>query len=111
MEFKLGDFAIVLPPLPITVAIIIIIYLLVRWGKELETGRHKLLFYFLISAFVTPIYSHSTQEGVFELWVPLGFIIIFFYLARGKSNHPAKMKASLLGLCLAIYQIILQYMG
>ncbi|MFC4401761.1 hypothetical protein [Gracilibacillus xinjiangensis] len=57
MEFKMGNVAIVLPPLHVTIIAIIIIIFLVRWSKQLETGRFKIFFYFLISAYVAPIYS------------------------------------------------------
>nr|WP_138420829.1 hypothetical protein [Aquibacillus sediminis] len=102
--FRFGDFAIVLPPLHITIIAIIIIFLLVRWSKQLETRRSTVFFYFLISCYISPIFSR-------ELWIPLGFIMVFFYLFLSKRNHPSKMKASILGLCIAIYQLILQYGG
>ena len=111
MEFKFGNAALLLPPLHITIIAIIIIFFLVRWSKQLETRRFTVFFYFLISTFITPIYSQSTTKGVFELWIPLGFIVIFFYLIRSERNHPSKMKASILGLSIAMYQLILQYVG
>ncbi|MFX3651330.1 MAG: hypothetical protein ACE3K2_05945 [Paenibacillus sp.] len=111
MEFKFGNAAILLPPLHITIIAIIIIIFLVRWSKQLETRRFTVFFYFLISTFITPIYSQSTREGVFELWIPLGFIVVFLYLIRNERNHPSKMKASILGFSIAIYQLILQYIG
>lgn len=68
MEFDLGnDISIHLPPLHITIIAIIIIILLVRWSKQLETRRFTIFFYFLISAYIAPIYSLSTKNGVFEL--------------------------------------------
>ncbi|SIR66100.1 hypothetical protein [Paenibacillus macquariensis] len=109
MEFKFGDYTIVLPPLHITIIAIIIIFFLVRWSKQLETRRFTVFFYFLISTFITPIFSRSTTDGVFQLWIPLGFIVVFLYLFR--RNHPSKMKASILGLSIALYQLILQYVG
>ncbi|MFJ2043506.1 hypothetical protein ACIOBL_07880 [Paenibacillus taichungensis] len=111
MEFKFGDAAILLPPLHITIIAIIIIFFLIRWSKQLETRRFTVFFYFLISTFITSIYSRATTEGVFQLWIPLGFIVVFFYLFRSERNHPSKMKASILGLSIAIYQLILQYFG
>ncbi|MCM3397906.1 MULTISPECIES: hypothetical protein [Oceanobacillus] len=111
MEFNFGDFAIVLPPLHITIIAIIIIFFLVRWSRQLETRRFTVFFYFLISTYIVPIFSRSTEEGVFELWIPLGFIVVFFYLFRNKRNHPSKIKASLLGFSIALYQLILQYIG
>ncbi|MFJ5625664.1 hypothetical protein ACIQD3_23990 [Peribacillus loiseleuriae] len=111
MEFKFGNVAIMLPPLHITIIAIIIIFFLVRWSKQLETRRFTIFFYFLISTYIAPIFSQSTKEGVFQLWIPLGFIVVFFYLFRSKRNHPSKMKASILGLSIAIYQLILQYVG
>ena len=112
MEFRIGnDGAIVLPPLHITIIAIIIIILLVRWSKQLETKRYRVFFYFLISTYIAPMYSHSTKGGSFELWIPLGFIVVFFSLFRSERNHPSKMKAGILGFCLAIYQIILKYVG
>jgi hypothetical protein len=111
MEFKFGNGAIVLPPIHITIIALIVIFLLVRWSKQLQTRRFTIFFYFLISTYITPVFSHSTNEGVFQLWIPLGFIIVFFYLFRSERNHPSKMKASILGFCIALYQLILQYVG
>ncbi|QDP99186.1 hypothetical protein FOH38_00725 [Lysinibacillus fusiformis] len=109
MEFKFGGGSIVLPPLHITIIAIIVIFLLVKWSKELETRRFTIYFYFLISTYIAPIFSSSTKDGIFQLWIPLGFIVVFFYLFRSDRNHPAKMKACILGLSIAIYQLILQY--
>lgn len=109
MEFKLGNGAIMLPPLHITIIAIIIIFFLVRWSKQLETRRFKVFFYFIISTYIAPIYSRTTKEVDFKLWFPLGFIFVYFYLFRSERKHPAKMKASILGLCIALYQLILQY--
>ncbi|MBU7594425.1 hypothetical protein [Metabacillus halosaccharovorans] len=109
MEFKIGNGAIVLPPLHITIIAIIIIILLVKWSKQLETRRFTVFFYFLISTYIAPFYSQSTKEGIFQLWIPLGFIVVFLYLFRSKRKHPSKIKASILGLCIAIYQLILIY--
>ncbi|WP_454191065.1 hypothetical protein [Paenibacillus sp. Marseille-Q7038] len=111
MEFKLGDASILIPPLHITLIAILIIFVLVRWSKQLETRRFTVFFYFLICASITPIFSRGTRDGVFELWIPLGFLVVIFYLFRSKRNHPSKMKASILGLSIAIYQLILQYNG
>lgn len=111
MEFRFGNAAIVLPPLNITIIAMIIIFLLVRWSKQLETRRFTVFFYFLISTSITPIFSHATTEGVFQLWIPIGFIVVFLYLLSSKRNHPSKMKASILGLLIALYQLILQYIG
>ncbi|TYS89911.1 hypothetical protein FZC88_10000 [Rossellomorea aquimaris] len=111
MEFKFSDFSIVLPPFHITIIALIIIYLLIRWSKQLETRRYTVFIYFLISTNVGPIFSLGRKEGVFELWVPLGFIVVFIYLLFSKGNHPSKMKASILGLCVALYQLILHYVG
>lgn len=111
MEFKFSDFSIVLPPFHITIIAVIIIYLLIRWSKQLETRRYTVFIYFLISTNVGPIFSLGTKEGVFELWVPLGFIVVFIYLFFSKENHPSKMKASILGLCVALYQLIFHYVG
>lgn len=111
MEFKFGDASVLLPPLHITIIAAIILFLLVRWSKQLETRRFTVFFYFFISTSITPIFSSGTREGVFELWIPLGFLVVLFYLFRSKRNHPSKMKASILGLSIAIYQLILQYNG
>lgn len=111
MEFKFGDVAIVLPPLHIIIIAIAIIFLLVRWSKQLETRRFTVFFYFLISAYIMPIFTFNTKDGVSHLWIPLGFIVVFFYLLRNKRSHPSKMKASMLGFSIAVYQIILQYFG
>jgi hypothetical protein len=109
MEIPIGNGALMLPPLHITIVGLIILFFLIRWSKQLETGRYKVFLYFLIGTYAAPIYSQSTEKGQFQLWIPLGFIILFLYLYRSKSNHPSKMKASLLGLSIAIYQIIQFY--
>lgn len=111
MEFKLGDVSFYLPPLHIMVITIIIIFFLVRWSKQLETRRFTVFFYFLISTSITPIFSRATTEGVFQLWIPIGFMVVFSYLYRSKRNHSSKMKASILGLLIALYQLIFQYVG
>lgn len=112
MEFNIGNGAsIVLPSFPITIISIIIIILLVRWSKQLETRRFTIFFYFLISTWISPVFSRRTEGGVFELWLPVGFIVVFIYLFRSERNHPVKLKASILGLCIALYLMILQYVG
>lgn len=111
MEFKFGNAAIVLPPIHITIIAIIMIFFLVRWSKQLETRRFTVFFYFLISTSITPVFSRSTTEGVFQLWIPIGFIVVFLYLLRNKRSHPSKMKASILGLLIALNQLIHQYVG
>jgi len=110
VEFKFGGGSVFLPPLQITIIAIIVIFLLVKWSKELETRRFTIYFYFLISTYIAPIFSRSTKDGIFQLWIPLGFIVVFFYLFRSEKNHPAKMKASILGFSIALYNIILQYL-
>ncbi|WP_025784583.1 hypothetical protein [Sporosarcina sp. D27] len=112
MEFELANgFSIVLPSLHITIIGIVVITLLVRWSKQLETRRFTVFLYFLVSTFIAPIYSQSTINGVFELWIPLGFIVVLVYLNGSKRYHPSKVKASILGLCIALYQLVLQYVG
>jgi len=108
MEFRLGDFAIVLPPLHITIIGIIIIFFLIKWSRQLETRRFTVFFYFLISTLNIPILNFSAN---FQLWIPLGFIVTFFYLLHTKRTHPSKTKASILGLCIALYQLFLLYFG
>ena len=112
MEFNLGNgVSLHLPALHITISAIIIIVLLVKWSKQLETRGFTIFFYFLISALIAPLYSRSTENGVFELWFPVGFLFIVAYLYSSKKYHPAKIKASALGLCVAIYQLVFQYLG
>ncbi|SMF85848.1 hypothetical protein SAMN05661091_3187 [Paenibacillus uliginis N3/975] len=111
MEFKLGDVSFHLPPLHITIITIIIIFFLIRWSKQLETRRFTVFIYFLISTTITPIFSYGTKEGVFQLWIPIGFMVVFPYLFHSERNHPSKMKASILGFLIALYQLILQYVG
>ncbi|WP_404457865.1 hypothetical protein [Oceanobacillus kapialis] len=79
---------------------IVIIFLLVRWSKQLENRRFTLFFYFLISTYITPIYSYRREEEGFELWILLGFLVVIL-----------QWKASVLGFLIAIYQLILQYFG
>ena len=112
MEFHLGNgVTLHLPALHITISAIIIIFLLVKWSKEIETRRFTIFFYFLISAYIIPLYTRSTENGVFELWFPVGFLFIMAYLFSSKRYHPAKIKASALGFCVAIYQLVFQYLG
>ncbi|SES18638.1 hypothetical protein SAMN04487944_12269 [Gracilibacillus ureilyticus] len=111
MEFDFGNFSIVLPPLHISIIAIIVIFMLIRWSKQLETRRFTVFFYFLVSCYIAPVYSRGTDDGVFVLWLPLGFIVIVLYLYSSKRSHPSKIKASILGLCIAVYQLILQYAG
>lgn len=107
MEFDIGNGTLLLPELHITIAAIVIIYLLVKWSKELETRRFTVFIYFLVSAYIIPIFSYYSTDSEFELWLPVGFILVFFYLRRPDKYHFAKMKASLLGLGVALYQIIM----
>ena len=58
-----------------------------------------------------PIYSRYSNEGDFQLWFPVGFVIVFFYLFRSERYDWAKMKAVILGLGVALYQIIRHYFG
>lgn len=109
MEFNIGNGAIVLPPLHIFIMAIIIIFLLVMWSKQLETRRFTIFLYFLSSTYIAPIYTQSTEEAIFQIWVPLGFIAILFYLFLSKRYHHAKMKASILGFTVAMYLLFLEY--
>ncbi|MDQ0170490.1 hypothetical protein J2T19_001932 [Paenibacillus tundrae] len=111
MEFRFGDVFIVLPPIYISIILIIIIFLLVRWSRQLETRRFTIFFYFLISTSTIIIYSHATTNGLFQLKLPIGFLLILLYLSNKQNYHPSKMKASLLGLCVALYKLILEYFG
>lgn len=112
MEIELFEGTyLLLPPFYITAIAFIIIYLLIRWTKQSEIGGLKIFFYFLISTYIAPIFSYGSQNGFFQLWVPLGFIFIFFYLFKSEKYHPSKMKASLLGLAIAIYQMVKHYGG
>ena len=106
MEFELGNGAIMLPSLHITIMAIVIIYLLVKWSKQLETGGIKVFIYFMVSTYIIPVFSYSSPENDFQLWFPIGFILVLLYLLRRESYHSAKMKASVLGLVVAIYQIV-----
>ena len=111
MEFNLSDIPLALQFLLTTTIAIIIFFFLVRWSKQLETRRYSIFIYFLISTHIGPIYSRDTKEGFFELWFPLGFVGIFLYLLFSKRKHPAKMKACVLGLCVALYRLVIHYVG
>ena len=111
MEFEIGNGTLMLPSLDITIIAIITIFLLMRWSKGLETRRFTIFIYFLISTYIIPIYSRSSHEGEFQLWFPLGFVVVFFYLFRSEKYHPSKMKASVLGLGIALYRIVLHFIG
>ena len=45
MEFEIGGGFLILPPLHITIIAIIIIILLVKWSKQLETRRFTVFFF------------------------------------------------------------------
>lgn len=60
---------------------------------------------FLVSTYVALINSQSTKDGVFELWLPIGLIIILVYLYDSKSDHPSKVKASILGFLYSIVSV------
>lgn len=118
MQFAVGNGYINLPSLPVTIGLIVIIYLLMRWSKELKASEQELqprrftiVLYFLVSTFVAPLYTRGTENGVFELFVPVGFIVVLIYLYGNGKYHPAKLKASILGLLVAIYQLVYHYIG
>lgn len=110
MKFQLENGILFLPPIHITLIAIIVIFLLVKWSKQLETRRLTVFFYFLISTIITPLISYSTGDVFFRLWFPIGFIVVFTYLYRNERDHLSKRKASFLGLFIAIYQMFLKYM-
>ncbi|SHS90681.1 Uncharacterised protein [Mycobacteroides abscessus subsp. abscessus] len=87
-----------------------ILYLLYRWSKELENRSFTVFIYFLVSTNIGPLFSTSTKDGGdFTLWFPLGFVMVLIYLYVSKRQHPAKIKASALGLCVAIIKMIHAY--
>ena len=110
MQLELGRITIHLLPLIVSAAIIAIIYILSRWSRELTERPYTIFLYFLISAIITQIFSYDTGSGVFQLWFPIGFALLMLYLAANPSRrHPAKYKASFLGLAAALFQIMQQY--
>lgn len=111
MEFELGDGTLMLPSLHILIMAGVIIYFLIRWSREMDRDGYKVYFYFLISAFIMPIYSSYSEGEEFQLYVPVGFVVMFFYLFRSEKYHWAKMKACMLGLIIALYQMIRYYIG
>lgn len=86
-----------------------ILYLLYRWSKELENRSFTVFIYFLFSTYIGPLFSTSTDDGDFTLWFPMGFAMVLIYLYASKRQHPAKIKASALGLCVAIVKMIQAY--
>ncbi|WP_369690999.1 hypothetical protein [Robertmurraya korlensis] len=87
-----------------------ILFFLYRWSKELEDRSFTIFIYFLVSTYIGPLFSTSTEDGGdFTLWFPMGFAMVMIYLYASKRYHPAKMKASSLGLCVAIVKIIHEY--
>jgi hypothetical protein len=111
MEFNLVDFSFVFLPFRFIIAATIIIFLLVRWSKQLETGRYKVFIYFLVSTHIGPVFSRETEECTFELWFPLGFVVVLVYMFLRKSKHPSKIKACILGACVAVYKLVVHYAG
>lgn len=111
MEFELGSGTLMLPSLHVMIMAAIIIYLLVKWSKELETRNFTVYIYFLISAYIIPVFSRYANGEEFQLWFPIGFVAVFFYLFRSERYHRTKMKAAVLGLGIAFYQIIRHYIG
>ncbi|QCJ42655.1 hypothetical protein FAY30_12460 [Bacillus sp. S3] len=111
MQIEFGNTTIHISLLIHVIFFAVILYFLWKWSKELENRSFTIFLYFLISTHISPLYSHYTlDDGKFELWFPLGFVVILIYLYVRKRNHPAKMKASLLGLAVAIYKIIGVYL-
>ncbi|KMY52212.1 hypothetical protein AC625_03490 [Peribacillus loiseleuriae] len=112
MQLEFQNITIQFPPLIISGISLVIIFLLYRWSKELEVRRFTVFLYFLISTYITPLYTHFKEnDSLFQLLFPLGFVIVLIYLFANKKNHPAKLKASLLGFAVAVYQLIQQYSG
>ena len=110
MQLELGRITIHLFPLIVSAVIIAIIYILYRWSQELKERPYRVFLYFLISAIITQIFSYDTGSGVFQLWFPIGFAFSMLYLAaKPTRRHPAKYKASFLGLAAALFQIMQQY--
>ncbi|MFE8699984.1 hypothetical protein ACFYKX_05025 [Cytobacillus sp. FJAT-54145] len=109
MELEFGHTTIHFPPFIFSLIAISIFYFLYKWSKELEDRKYTIFLYFLISTYIAPLYSRSTENGDFELWFPLGFTVVILYLLRHKKYHSAKMKASLLGVAVAIYRLIKEY--
>lgn len=110
MQLEIGNITIHLPPLIVSAVIITIIYILSKWSRELTERHYRIYLYFLISAIITPIFSYNAGSGVFQLWFPIGFALLILYLATNRSRrHPAKYKASFLGLAAALFQIMQQY--
>ncbi|WML39756.1 hypothetical protein RCG19_21710 [Neobacillus sp. OS1-2] len=107
MQIEFGNTTIHLLPILTFAIFVIILYLLWRSSKELENRSFTVFLYFLVSIYTAPIYSQSMSNGgKFELWVPLGFIVVWVYQYANKKNHPAKMKASLVGLAVALCKLI-----
>ena len=79
MELQFGVVTISFPPLYVSIIAILIVVFLVRWSRQLESRRFTIFFYFLISTYIAPVYSQSTKNGIFELWLPVGFIFILVY--------------------------------
>lgn len=110
MQLELNGITIHLLPLFVSSAIIAIIYILSRWSRELTERPYTIFLYFLISAIITQIFSYDTGSGDFQLWFPIGFALLMLYLAANPSRrHPAKYRASFLGLAAALFQIMQQY--
>ena len=79
MEFRFGNGAILLPPLYITIIWIIIIFLLVRWSKQLETRRFT-VFFLLLDQYVhytnlLPWYIRRRLSAIASHWIFIDFII------------------------------------
>ena len=110
MQLDLGNITIHLLPLFISTVIIAIVYILSRWSRELTERHYTIFLYFLISAIIAPIFSYDSDSGGFQLWFPIVFASLMLYLATNHSRrHPAKYKASFLGLAAALFQIMQQY--
>lgn len=107
MQFQMENGILFLPSIYIILIAIVVIYLLVKWSKQLETRRFTVLFYFLISTIITPLYSYSNGDIFYRIWFPLGFIIVSLHLFQNERYHPSKRKASFLGLLFAIIQMFL----
>lgn len=84
-----------------------ILYTVVSIVKRNKTA--KLFLYFLISCTVVPFYSVGRVDGTdFNLWFPLGFVMVLIAILYNKNRDRAKIEASLTGfLCSVLLMIIL----
>ncbi|MGI2329157.1 hypothetical protein [Planococcus sp. YIM B11945] len=99
MEFEIGNGAIVFPNLHITIMAIVIIYLLVKWSKELETDRYKVFFYFFDKCLHNADLFAQYNRQRLSIMVSSGICADFLILVLRRQKPSFKNEGECIGAC------------